>query len=90
MTEAKLKRLIVAITVGAVLLVVILSIVMATGIIEICAEKNDIAELEREIARYEQMLAEGHDTYELRSTRWWIERRARELGYTFDGSVGLN
>lgn len=86
MTEGKLKRLIVAITVGAVLLVVILCSVMLFGIIKINKEKRAIAELEKEIARYEQMCAESEDEYALRSTELWIMRRAWELGYKFEGS----
>lgn len=89
MTEEKVKRLIVAATVGAVLLVVILCSVMLFGIIKINKEKREIAELEAEIARYEQMIQEGQDTFETRSTLWWIQRRALELGYTFDGSTSL-
>ncbi|MBQ8426643.1 MAG: hypothetical protein IJX16_02650 [Clostridia bacterium] len=89
MTEEKLKRLIVAITVGAVLLIVILCSVMLFGIIKISKEKRAIAELEREILRYEQLIAEGEDTYELRSTELWITRRAWELGYKYEGSRPL-
>ena len=86
MTEDKAKKLIIASTVGAVLLVLILCSIMLFGIIKINREKREIAELEAEIARYEQMIAEGEDTYELRSTLWWIQKRALELGYTYENS----
>lgn len=86
MTEDKAKRLIVAITVGSVLLIVILSFVMLYGMIKIRSENKAINELNAEIRRYEQLLSEGQDTLETRSMRWWIERRAMELGYRYDGS----
>ena len=89
MTEEKLKRLIVAITVGAVLLIVILSSVMLFGIIKISKEKRAVQELEREIARYEQMIADGENDYDIRSTELWIVRRAWELGYTLKDTVNM-
>jgi CHASE3 domain sensor protein len=89
MTEDKVKRLVVAITVGAVLLVVILCSVMLFGIIKINKEKRAIQELEEKIALLDEMIEEGEDTYEIRKTRYWIEKRALELGYTFDGSTDV-
>ena len=89
MKEEKLKRLIVAITVGAVLLIVILTLVMLFGIIKISKEKRAIAELDREIAHYEQMIDEGEDDFALRSTELWIMRRAWELGYTLKDTVNM-
>ena len=41
--------------------------------------------LNAEIATYKQLLEEGDKTIEARTSRWWIEQRARELGYIFDG-----
>ncbi len=89
MTEEKLKRLIVAITVGAVLLVVILCSVMLFGIIKITKEKKEIRELEEQIAIYTELNDELKDTFEARSTKFWIMRRAWELGYTLDDSINL-
>jgi hypothetical protein len=89
MTEAKMKRLIVAITVGAVLLITILCSVMVFGIIKISNEKRAIAELEAEIARYNQLIETEKDTYEARSTLYWIQTRAFELGYVLDDSINL-
>lgn len=89
-TESKFKRLVVAITVGAVLLIVILLSVMTYQLIAIGKERREIAELEREIAEYDELYASGEDTLQARSKRLWIERRARELGYVYEGDVPLS
>jgi len=90
MTESKIKNLIVAITVGATLLIVILASVMIYQITAITTRKNDIARLEREIARYEQMIKDGEDELEARKTRFWIEREAMRIGYRYQGSEPLD
>ena len=79
----KRNRLIAAGTIAIVLLLVVLAAVMVYQLVSIFTYKNAIAELEREIAAYEQMIDETGDTIETRSKRWWIERRARELGYIY-------
>ncbi len=90
LTEGKFKRLVVAVTVGAVLLLVILLSVMVYQLIAINKERREIAELESEIALYDELYAGGEDTLEARSKRLYIERRARELGYVYEGDVPLN
>lgn len=85
MTESKAKKLIVATTVGAVLLAAILLLLLVYQIIKINTDRRNVAELEREIARYEELVEEGEDEEALRELKWWIERRARELGYTYPG-----
>lgn len=89
MTEEKRKRLVVAGTVGAVLLVVILMFVMVFQLISLQIRKNAYNELQAEIARYEQLIENGQDTLEARSKKNWIERRARELGYVYPSDVEL-
>lgn len=84
MTESKLKRLIVASTVGAVLLVIILVMVMVYQIISIQVTRKRIAYYEEQKAIYEQMIKDGEECVEARSMREWIEREARKLGYTYD------
>lgn len=90
MTEEKAKRVIVASTVGAVLLMVILIIVMVYQLIAMGSEKSRINALETKIAEYNQLIAEGEETKEIRSMRWWIEREARELGYVYDGDISYS
>lgn len=88
MKEAKLKRLVGAATVTAVLLVVILLAVMIYQLLSINTEKRKIKELEAAIAEYEALEEELKDTIAARSQKWWIVQRARELGYKFkDDSV---
>ena len=84
-TEKKFKNLIVAGTVGAVLLLVILLSVMIFQIISISVEKKKLNELEEQIAIYKELIEDGENTVEARTSRWWIIERARELGYVFDG-----
>ena len=90
MTESKLKRLIVACSVGAVLLIVILISVMLYQIISMSVQKKRIDELDAKIAEYEQLIEEGEQTKETRSMLWWIEREARELGYVYEGDKSHN
>ena len=86
MSETKLKRLIVSVTVGAVMLVVILLLIMTYQLISIGVTKNRIEQLEKKIAEYEVLIESGEDTIEARSMREWIEREARLLGYEYGNS----
>lgn len=83
MTEEKRRRTKVAIIVGAILLLVILLAVMLYQIIAIQVKKRDLNELNAKIEYYRELKETGEDVLEIRSTREWIERRARELGYVF-------
>ena len=85
MTDSKLKRLIVAITVGAVMLLVILLSVMIYQLIALGNKQKELAELNSKIEEYKTLIENGEDTLEVRSTRQWIIREARQLGYIFDG-----
>lgn len=84
-SEEKQKRLIVAATVGAVMLFVILLCVMTWGMARSLTYKRDIKNLEKAIAEYEMLIAEGKDTIEARKSAIWIEREARRLGYVKTG-----
>ncbi len=90
MTEEKAKKLIVASTVGAVLLLFILISVMVYGIIALNHERQKGKLLEQKITEYNRLIKEGEDTLEARSLRAWIEMRARELGYVFETDVPLS
>ena len=83
MSELKLKKLIVAITVGAVLLVVILSSIMVYQLISIRAENKRIEKLELKIAEYKKLIENGEFTIKERSDYEWLKREARKLGYEF-------
>ena len=83
MSESKLKKLIVATTVGAVLLIVVLLSIMVYQLISIKVQRNRIENLEAKIALYEQMCEDGENTLEQRSLNEWIIREAKKLGYNF-------
>lgn len=86
-TEEKAKRLIVAGTVGAVLLLVILLSVMVYQLISISVKNSQIAIYNQKIAEYEALIAEGEETKEARSMRVWIEREARRLGLKYQNDA---
>ena len=84
MQEEKFKRVVVASVVTAVLLFIILLATMIFQMSSIAHHKQMINELDAKIAEYNQMIEETGDTIQTRSMRWWIERRARELGYHYE------
>lgn len=90
MEESKLKRIIGASVVTAVILVVLLSAVMIYQLLAINARQKRIRELEAQIAAYEQMNEDARDSIEGRSSKWWIVQRARQLGYKFKDDSILN
>ena len=83
MTETKAKKMIIATTVGAVLLLVILLSIMVYQMISIKAEENRIANLKEQIKQYEVLIANGEETIEIRQMREWIEREARRLNFIY-------
>ncbi len=89
MEKSKAERLIAAITVGAVLLIIILVSVWVYQLISINVKNRQVAELEAKIQEYNALIESGEDVYEARSMRWWIEQRARELGYVLKSDVPL-
>lgn len=85
MNEDKFKRRVVAFTVGAVLLVVILVSVLVYQLISFSIEKKKNRELDAKIAEYVQLKEDADKELEAYDSYWWIVQRARELGYSFDG-----
>ncbi len=83
MTEQKTKRMIVALTVGAVLLLVTLLSIMVYQMIAIKVERDRIANWTQKTEEYNRLIQEGEETIELRSMREWIEREARKLGLVY-------
>lgn len=81
MTEAKFKRVIVATTIGAVLLLAVLVSVMVFQLISIKVHNDEIAVLEQKIAYYTELNKTGERTLEERQLERWIKIRAQELGY---------
>ena len=85
MTEEKFKNTVIAVTVGAVLLIVILVSVMLYQLIAINVANRRLEELNAEIEKYKILREDEEKIIEARSSYWWIVQRARELGYIFDG-----
>ncbi len=85
MNEEKTKRVIVATTVGAVLLLVVLLAVMVFQLISISVQRKREKRLDEQIAIYKELKETNENALEERSAYWWIVQRARELGYYFDG-----
>ena len=52
--------------------------------------QKQLDEYNAAIARYEQLIKDGEDTLEARSTKAWIACRARELGYIYKDDVKLD
>ena len=84
MTESKAKRLIVAFTVGAVVLIVTLLSVLIFQLISIGVKKNRERELDNAIMSYKQMIIDEENNLKAYSSKWFIEMRARELGYVYE------
>lgn len=87
MTEAKFKRVIVALTVGAVILLVTLLSIMIYQLIEIASEKKKEAEYNQSIERLIYLNQIADKTMEQRQEYEWIVQRARELGLSLPESV---
>lgn len=87
MPEERAKKIIMATTVGAVLLVVILLFVMIYQLAAVSNYKKEIAELEKAIAEYNQMIKDGEDELEAKSKLLWIEREAKKLGYKYQDEI---
>ena len=83
MTETKAKKMIVATTVGAVLLLVILLSIMVYQMISIKTEEARLSHLKDQIKQYERLIEKGEETIEIRQMKEWIEREARKLGYSY-------
>ncbi len=67
------------------LLALILLLIMVYQLIAIGVEKDRLNELNAKIDVYKEMIQDSEETIEERQTYNWIVRRARQLGYYFDG-----
>ena len=85
MDQNKAKRLIIATTVGAVLLLVVLVIILCYQFISISVYNNRIATINAMIAECDAKIAEGEDVIAKMKEKEWIIYEARKLGYIFEG-----
>lgn len=87
MTEEKGRRVKIAVSVGAVLLLVILLMVWVYQMIAIGVKRRYNDELDAKITYYLEIKDDADKVLERRATLEWIEERARELGYVFKDDV---
>ena len=90
MNEAKKNRIIVASTVGAVLLVLILVFILTYQLIAIAIAKNVNEEYKLAEQKYIKNINEAELTIDQRNGRTWVVCRAKELGYILPDSKDLN
>ena len=88
MSDEKFKRIVVALTVGAVVFLSCLIIFMCYQLIKIGVEKRKINELNVKITEAEQLYDDGEKQLEYLRTKGAIERLARELGYHYSDDIG--
>ena len=81
--ETAFKRKVVAVSVGAVVLLAVLLIAMCYQLIAIGVKYSEKNQLIADIALLDEQLQKGEETIEIRRKAVYIERRARELGYRY-------
>ncbi len=67
----------------------ILLSILIFQLVSISNKNNEMADLDEQIALYEQMIAERRDDIDICTQRWWIEMSARELGYRYNTDIQL-
>lgn len=83
MNEEKFKRVVIASTVGAVLLLVILISVLVYQLIAIGVQKKREEELVAKYEEYNKLTDEEKAKLEAVNSYWYIVQEAREMGYFF-------
>ena len=83
----RLRRRITVVVVAATLLVVTLFGVIVYQIVTITVKNNRIKKLEADIARYEQIIAEGELSLEYYESQEGLENAARKYGAKKQGST---
>ena len=86
MKEEKFKKIVVAATVTAVTLLFILIVFWVYQLISVSVRNREIQKLQDEIAYYQELIERGNLSIdEVDTARWWIEKRALELGMKYPG-----
>lgn len=81
MSEEKFKRVVVAITVGAVLLFTILLSIMVFQIVSIFCERSEIKDLKKDIEIYKELIQDEEKKLQAVSLKEYIINEAKKLGY---------
>lgn len=87
MTEDKFKRIVIAATVGAVLLMFILVSVLVYQLIAIGGQKRREEELIAKYEEYNRLTDEEKAKLDAVNSYWYIIQEAREMGYYFPDDV---
>ena len=85
--EAKFKRTVVALTVGAVVFLCVLIILMCYQLIKIGVENRRKAEYNAKITELTEQLKDGEEELAYRRTSLFVERMARKYGYRFPDDI---
>ncbi len=83
MNSLKSKRLIIAVTVGMVVLAVVLLCVMSYQLIAISVKSNKIEKLKQRLAELDVLIESLDDNLAAIKEREWIIYEAWKLGYYF-------
>ena len=86
-SEEKFKRIIVALTVGAVVLLSVLITLMCYQLIKIGVENRRKSEYSAKIAELKELSDKNDKELEYLRTNAAIERLARELGYHYSDDI---
>lgn len=86
MNDAKRNKIIVASTVGAVMLVLILAFVLTFQIVSIIIAKKQLNEYKQAEQEYLENIEQAELTLSERRGETWVVMRAKELGYKLPGS----
>ena len=79
MKEEKFKRIVIGATVAAVLLLFILVVFWIYQMIAVSVREKKINELEKEIARLEQVIEDSENDLLVYQSKLWLEQRVMEL-----------
>lgn len=89
MSEEKFKRVVIALTVGAVLLLTILLGIMVYQIVSIFSLKRTNAQIEKDIAYVRELIAKNEDEKVITQMKEYIDRVARENGYVLPSDIRI-
>ena len=81
LSEEKFKKIAVGGTVAGVLLFLCLFVILIVQFVQIGVRKKIEAELDREKARYEQLIAEGYSQLEIYETEQGLYELALKYGW---------
>lgn len=85
MTEEKLKKIVTASTISAVLLLFILICVLIYQVVALSIANDKKRQLEQEIVSLQQSIDNYENDYDYYLSQSYLEDAAREYGYKYSG-----